>query len=167
MVNSSRRRRPRHHQSAKPHPDFPLTAHPSGRWCKKIKGRTFEQNGKVPITEDAPAEEGDGDKKAKPTTNNDNEITKEFNKLFAEAGLERKVGRSFYFLRQIFETVAGESRDQVAVDHIMGYARDDMASVYRERVGDDRLKAVAMHVHAWLFPRKSGKSRMHASGRPK
>jgi integrase len=121
-----------------------------GRWCKG----TFEQNGKVLITENAPAEEGDGDKKAKPTTNNDNEITKEFNKLFAGAGLERKVGRSFYVLRHIFETVAGESRDQVAVDHIMGHARDDMASVYRERVGDDRLKSVVMHVHAWLFPKK-------------
>jgi len=24
---------------AKPHPDFPLTPHPTGRWCKKIKGR--------------------------------------------------------------------------------------------------------------------------------
>ena len=22
----------------KPHPDFPLTAHPSGRWCKKVRG---------------------------------------------------------------------------------------------------------------------------------
>jgi hypothetical protein len=24
----------------KPYPDFPLTAHPAGYWCKKIKGRT-------------------------------------------------------------------------------------------------------------------------------
>jgi len=34
----------------------------------------------------------------------------------------------------------------------MGHARDDMASAYRERVTDDRLKDVADHVHAWLFP---------------
>ena len=41
--------------------------------------------------------------------------------------------------------------DQVAVDHIMGHARDDMASAYRERISDDRLRAVAGVVHAWLF----------------
>ena len=28
-------------QAVKPYPDFPLTAHPSGRWCKKIKGKLF------------------------------------------------------------------------------------------------------------------------------
>ena len=23
----------------KPHPDFPLTPHPTGRWCKKVRGK--------------------------------------------------------------------------------------------------------------------------------
>ncbi len=46
---------------------------------------------------------------------------------------------------------AGESRDQVAVDAIMGHSREDMASVYRERIGDDRLRAVAEHVRQWLL----------------
>ena len=32
------------------------------------------------------------------------------------------------------------------------HARDDMASVYRERIGDERLKAVTDHVRKWLFP---------------
>jgi hypothetical protein len=27
-----------------------------------------------------------------------------------------------------------------------------MASVYRERISDERLRAVAEHVRAWLFP---------------
>jgi hypothetical protein len=25
----------------KPYPDFPLTAHPAGYWCKKIRGRLY------------------------------------------------------------------------------------------------------------------------------
>ena len=121
-----------------------------GRWCKG----TFEQDGKAVTLDDSPAEEGAVGKRPKPTINNDNEITKEFNKLFADAKVNRKTGRSFYVLRHIFETVAGDSRDQAPVDHIMGHARDDMASVYRESIGDDRLKAVVDHVHAWLFGHK-------------
>jgi hypothetical protein len=34
----------------------------------------------------------------------------------------------------------------------MGHARVDMASVYRERISNERLKAVTDHVRAWLFP---------------
>ena len=50
-------------------------------------------------------------------------------------------------------TIGGESRDQVAVNYIMGHAPpdSDMASVYRERISDERLKAVVDHVHQWLF----------------
>jgi len=60
-------------------------------------------------------------------------------------------GVSFYCLRHTFETIAGEARDQVAVDHIMGHARDDMASLYRERISDERLIAVTNYVRDWLF----------------
>jgi hypothetical protein len=44
----------------------------------------------------------------------------------------------------------------VAVDHVMGHApaSSDMSAVYRQRIEDDRLKAVAEHVRRWLFPRK-------------
>jgi integrase len=59
--------------------------------------------------------------------------------------------RNFYALRHTFETIGGEAKDQVAVDAIMGHARDDMASAYRETISDARLKAVADHVHTWLF----------------
>jgi hypothetical protein len=62
-----------------------------------------------------------------------------------------KPGRGFYSLRHVFETIGGDSRDQVAVDFIMGHVREDMASIYRERVSDDRLRAVVDHVHGWLF----------------
>ena len=43
-------------------------------------------------------------------------------------------------LRHVFETIGGESRDQVAVDHIMGHADQSMAAHYRERISDERLQ---------------------------
>lgn len=79
-------------------------------------------------------------------------IAKETRKLLNELGI-RRPGVNFYALRHCFETRGGDSRDQVAVDHIMGHARSDMASVYREHIEDARLEAVTNHVHAWLFPR--------------
>jgi integrase len=83
----------------------------------------------------------------------DNPVSKETAKLLAGLGLVR-AGLNFYALRHTLETIGGEARDQVAVDQVMGHARDDMASVYRERVSDERLKAVTDHVRAWLFPPK-------------
>ena len=66
-------------------------------------------------------------------------------------------GLGFYALRHTFETIAGESRDQVAVNHIMGHADQSMAGVYRERIGDDRLRDVSDFVRRWLFVKKSAK----------
>jgi integrase len=63
-------------------------------------------------------------------------------------------GLSFYALRHTFETIAGESRDQVAVNHIMGHADASMAGVYRERISDERLQDVTDFVRSWLFPPK-------------
>lgn len=80
----------------------------------------------------------------------DDPVGKEFTKLLVSLKLKRP-GLSFYALRHTFETIGGDSRDQVAVDQIMGHARDDMASVYRKRINDQRLRAVADHVHHWLF----------------
>ncbi|MFZ1935115.1 MAG: tyrosine-type recombinase/integrase [Thermoguttaceae bacterium] len=82
--------------------------------------------------------------------NSDDPVCKEFNKLLVSLKLKRP-GLSFYGLRHTFETIGGDSRDQVAVDAIMGHARDDMASVYRERIDDARLVAVTEHVRKWLF----------------
>jgi integrase len=81
----------------------------------------------------------------------ENPVTFEMARLLKKLGVHRP-GVGFYALRHTFETIAGETRDQVAVDAIMGHVRDDMASVYRERISDERLKAVTDHVHAWLFP---------------
>jgi integrase len=80
----------------------------------------------------------------------DNPVSKETAKLLKKLNINGH--RNFYCLRHVLETIGGESRDQVAGDSIMGRARDDMASVYRERISDERLKAVTDHVRAWLFP---------------
>lgn len=79
-------------------------------------------------------------------------ITNEFRKLLDLCELYRR-GRSFYRLRHIFRTIADEVRDQPAADLVMGHApaAGDMAAVYRERISDERLEAIADHVRAWLF----------------
>lgn len=66
-------------------------------------------------------------------------------------GCIHREGLNYYALRHTFETVAGETGDQIAVDAIMGHLRDDMATLYREQISDARLQAVIAHVHAWLF----------------
>lgn len=77
-------------------------------------------------------------------------ICGEFRKVLVGLKLHRP-GLGFYALRHVLETIGGGGRDQVAVDAIMGHARDDMASVYRERIDDARLVAVVEHVRTWLF----------------
>jgi integrase len=81
-----------------------------------------------------------------------NPISAEFRKLLIDLKLHR-AGLNFYALRHSFETIGGETADQVAVDAVMGHApvANDMASVYRERINDDRLLAVTAHVRQWLF----------------
>lgn len=86
----------------------------------------------------------------------DSPITKEMRKLLDGLGINGH--RNFYTLRHTFRTIADEAKDQPAADYIMGHARDDMASVYRERISDERVKAVSDHVRAWLFPDRSVKS---------
>jgi integrase len=83
----------------------------------------------------------------------DNPISKEMAKLLRTLGLQRR-GVNFYGLRHSFETIGGGSRDQVAVDSIMGHSDESMAATYRERIEDERLHAVVNHVHGWLFAKK-------------
>jgi integrase len=87
----------------------------------------------------------------------DSPVTKETDKLLHKLKIKRP-GLSFYALRHSFETVAGDSKDQAAVDYIMGHAppTSDMGAVYRERIDDSRLLAVSDHVRRWLFPKTSG-----------
>jgi len=70
-------------------------------------------------------------------------------------GLHR-ARHGYYVLRHIVETIGGESRDQVAVDAIMGHEPGDMAARYRERISDERLQAVVNVVRTWLFSEPAG-----------
>lgn len=77
-------------------------------------------------------------------------VSREFSKLLKRLGIHVR-GLNFYTLRHVFETQAGESKDQVAVDAIMGHQDQSMAATYRHGVSDDRLRAVVGVVHGWLF----------------
>jgi integrase len=77
-------------------------------------------------------------------------VTTRFTRLLKELGVHR-VGIGFYTLRHTFRTVADAARDPVAIDLIMGHTDPSMGGHYRERVEDDRLRAVAEHVRRWLF----------------
>lgn len=81
-------------------------------------------------------------------------IAQEFGKVLRSLELKRP-GRGFYAMRHGFETIAGETADQVAVDAIMGHVPAGMSGAYRERIGDDRLRRVVEHVRAWLHRSES------------
>jgi integrase len=81
----------------------------------------------------------------------DNPLSKETAKLLKELGINGRKGLGFYTLRHTFRTVADESKDQPAVDYIMGHEVPHMSAVYRETISDARLRAVVDHVRKWLF----------------
>jgi integrase len=80
-----------------------------------------------------------------------NPVSQETAKLLKKLGINGHKGLGFYTLRHVFRTVADETKDQPAVDFIMGHEAPHMSSVYRETISDERLRAVADHVRAWLF----------------
>lgn len=79
-------------------------------------------------------------------------ITRDFGKLLTSLKLKRP-GLNFYALRHTFETIGGDSKDQVAVDAIMGHAEQSISADYRERIDDARLIAVVNVVREWLWPK--------------
>ena len=79
----------------------------------------------------------------------DNPVAKEFSKIRRALGINGK--RGFYGLRHSFRTIADKAKDQAACDFVMGHARGDMASIYRQEIDDERLRAVTDYVRKWLF----------------
>jgi integrase len=86
---------------------------------------------------------------AKDTTTNP--ISQETGKLLKALGINGRKGLGFYTLRHVFRTIADEAKDQPAADFMMGHQTPHMSSVYRETIGDARLRAVSDHVRSWLF----------------
>jgi integrase len=78
------------------------------------------------------------------------EVARRFRKLLDKAGLA-DTGLSFYRLRHTHRTVADECGDQPACAVVMGHADNTMAGNYRQRVSDDRLRAVVDYVRSWLY----------------
>jgi integrase len=79
-----------------------------------------------------------------------NPVSQETAKLLRKLGINGRKGIGFYTLRHVFRTVADESKDQPAVDFVMGHESPHMSTVYRETIGDERLRAVADRVRNWL-----------------
>jgi integrase len=78
----------------------------------------------------------------------------QFGALLRKLGINGRNGLGFYALRHTFRTIADEAKDQPTADYIMGHEVPHMSSVYRERISDERLKAVSDHVRTWLFSSK-------------
>jgi integrase len=82
-----------------------------------------------------------------------NNLTLTFGRLLRRAAIH-KSGHNFYSLRRTFETVASSTKDQVAIDMIMGHDDSSMAAVYRQGIEESRLRDVVRHVREWLYPER-------------
>jgi integrase len=91
---------------------------------------------------------------SKPSVTEHDAIATQMKRLMSQCGIAVR-GLGFYGLRHTFETIGGETGNQVAVNHIMGHAplSTDMAAVYRQTVGEEPLRLVTEHVRGWLYGR--------------
>lgn len=91
----------------------------------------------------------------KPNGARNDAVGEEFRKLLDRMGLKRR-GLGHYALRHTFQTIAGETTDQKAVDLVMGHAKTSMSDRYVQRIADDRIWKVCEHVRAWLYAKADG-----------
>ncbi|NLS94145.1 MAG: phage integrase family protein [Planctomycetaceae bacterium] len=82
-------------------------------------------------------------------------LTMAFREVVKGLGLVQK-GRGFYAFRRTFRTIADESNDWPAINMIMGHTDPTIGGVYRQRISDERLRAVTDHVRAWLYGGQEG-----------
>jgi integrase len=91
--------------------------------------------------------------------NSSNPLSQAFRDLKTQVGIEKK-GVGQYALRHMFETVAGDARDQQAVDYVMGHMDNSIAGNYRHGIDPERVKAVCSFVRDWFLagkPRRKAK----------
>jgi integrase len=136
----------------------PADASVSGLCFLTRQGRAW-----VRVKEREP-EQTDGAKEPKPGVPIDG-LSQQFGKMLRTLHINGRRGLGFYTLRHCFETYAGESRDQVAVDAVMGHVDGSMSANYRHRISDDRLKAVVETVRAWLFPAPAAEEKKEGGAR--
>lgn len=85
-------------------------------------------------------------------------LSRTFKKLKDRVGVNKK-GVGQYALRHCFETVAGDCRDQQAIDYVMGHIDSSIGSVYREGIYPVLIKAVCSYVRCWWLSGASTNNR--------
>lgn len=82
-------------------------------------------------------------------------VSNAFDRLLTDLDLKRP-GFGFYALRHTFATISGGACDQVATNAVMGHTPqgDDVPSMYRETIAEERLFNVVNVVRKYVFPPK-------------
>jgi integrase len=80
-------------------------------------------------------------------------VSQETRKVLDELHINGRRNLGFYGLRHTFRTVADATLDFPAVRLVMGHTDASIDATYADasRIEDARLRAVADHVHGWLF----------------
>lgn len=82
-------------------------------------------------------------------------VSLQFGKLLRRLHINGRVGLGFYSLRHTFRTVADATKDANAIRLVMGHTDDSIDANYTHSIDDERVEAVADHVHQWVFGKQS------------